>query len=312
MKRALTVVVVFLTITFLPAHAQYPTKPVRLVVAFPPGGGSDTAARTVAQHMFNNGVVVDNRPGAHGVTAVRAVWTASPDGYTLLWGIGSMVALPMLWQDFPLQSMGDFQPVAMTTQLVFGMFVYPGLPVKTVADFANYARTRKEHFASAALSEELAASKFMKAAGVSMTRIGYKGGVQALPDLATGQVVVHFAPASPVLSFVRDGRVRILGVLEPERVPAFPDIPTMAEAGYPSVSVAGWQAIFAPRGTPAPVVKVLVQRAAAAVQDTTVRQQLERAVIRPRLEPPVTLAKTIDADVRMWKTFISENHIKAQ
>lgn len=312
MKTILRGMIAMLCVMWNSAQAQYPAKPVRLVVAFPPGGASDMAARTVTRHMFGNGVVVDNRPGGHGVTAVRAVWTATPDGYTLLWGIGSMVALPLLWQDFPIKSMGELQPVAMAAQLVYGMFVYPGLPVKSAGEFAAYARTRSETFASAALSEHLAASKFMLAAKVEMTRVGYKGGVQVIPDLASGRVAVNFAPASPMVPLVRDGRLRILGVLEPQRVAAFPDVPTMAEAGFPTVTVAGWQALFAPPGTPVALVNLLAQRVLAAAQDDTVRGQMQQALIRPRPEATAALARIVIDDVSMWQKFIKDYQITAE
>lgn len=312
MKVILNGMTALLCAMALSAYAQYPAKPVRLLVAFPPGGASDTAARTITRHVFGTGVVVDNRPGGHGVAAVRAVWSAAPDGYTLLWGIGSMVALPLLWRDFPIKSMSELQPVAMAAQLVYGMFVYPGLPVKSAGEFATHARTRPETFASAALSEHLAAAKFMQAAGVTMTRIGYKGGVQVVPDLAGGRVAVNFAPASPMLPMVRDGRIRILAVLEPQRVAAFPDVPTMAEAGFPTVSVAGWQALFAPRGTPAPVVQLLAQRVLAAAQDDAVRGQLEQALIRPRPETTAALTRIVRDDVNMWAGFIRDNQINVE
>jgi tripartite-type tricarboxylate transporter receptor subunit TctC len=291
------------------AYAQYPAKPVRVVVAFPPGGASDTAARTIVRHVFDNRVVIDNRPGGHGVNAVQAVWNAAPDGYTLLWGIGSMVALPMIWNDFPTKSMSEFQAVAMAAQLIYGMFVHPGVPAKTPIEFATYARGRNENFASAALSEYLAADRFMKATNITMTRVGYKGGIQALTDLASGRVTAQFAPASPVTPLVRDGRIRILGVLEPTRVTAFPDTPTMSEAGFPTVTVAGWQALFAPPGTPLTVTTVLAQRVIAAHQDASIREKLAQSLIRPRYETALALNKTIADDIKMWRTFITDNHI---
>lgn len=312
MRRLLVWITVFLSVGQPGAQAQYPVKPVRVVVAFPPGGASDYSARTVTKHVFGDGVVIDNRPGAHGVTAVQTVWQARGDGYTLLWGIGSMVALPMLWSDFPVRSMAEFVPVSMAAQLMYGMFAAPGLPVKSPQEFAQYAKGRETFYASAALSEQLAAVRFMKAAGINLTRVGYKGGVQVLPDLASGRVAVQFAPAAPVAPLAREGRIRVLAFMEPERLSAFPDVPTMTEAGFASVMVAGWQALFAPPGVAPAIIKQLERRVAAAVSQKSLQTQLEQGLIRVRHETAAQLGATVRVDVKMWQAFIHEYNIKAE
>src|SRR5687767_14817197 len=216
-------------------HA-YPTKPIRLVVPFAPGGASDSAARIVGKTLsksLGQPVVIDNRSGANGAIAAQAVLSAAPDGYTLLWGVGSMVAIPLLQKNAAFDSLASFSPVSMTGQFAFGMFVHPGVQARTVDEFVRHARANGDKlvYASATLGEYLAAAQFMKASKTTMTRVPYKGGAQALPDLLAGRVQVYFTPIAIVLPYVQEGRVRILGTLLPERSPALPDVPTLTEAG---------------------------------------------------------------------------------
>jgi tripartite-type tricarboxylate transporter receptor subunit TctC len=283
-----------------------------LVVPFPPGGGADVAARIVAKGLVANGVVIDNRAGATGMVGARVVRDAAPDGYTLLWAMSSVIASPMISKNGPIKSMEELQPVASAANMVFGMFVSANSPVRSLSDFVKHARNGESTFASVTNSEHMAAAKFMQATGITMARIGYKGAMQVMPDLVAGRVTVQFAPVGPIAPLVRDGRLRFLAVLDTETVVAFPDVPTMAESGFPSVSVPNWQGIFAPKGTPVGVVNLLGQRVLAATQNSLVRRELELASTKPNAETAPAFARMVAHDTRVWRDFIRDYNIPVE
>jgi tripartite-type tricarboxylate transporter receptor subunit TctC len=285
-----------------PAAAQYPSKPVRLIVPFAAGGPSDAAARILGRALsatLGQPIVIDNMPGANGAIAARAVRTATADGHTLLWGVGSMVALPLLQKSAAQEVLGDFAAVSMVCQFPFGMAVNATVAAKTVEEFAREARANpgKLGFASATLSEFMAAAQFMKASGTVLTRVPYKGGAQAIPDLVAGRVQAYFTPISLVLPHAQSGALRVLGMLLPQRSPALPDVPSMAEAGMPGVTVPSWQAVFAPPGTPAGIVQVLADKIAAALRDRAVRAEFERMTLAVEVSTPAALTATIGREL---------------
>jgi tripartite-type tricarboxylate transporter receptor subunit TctC len=303
-----------MTLALVPAAAQYPNKPVRLIVPFAAGGPSDAAARTLGRALSKSTgqpTVIDNIPGANGAIAAQTVMKAPPDGYTLLWGVGSMGAIPLLQKSAPFDSLANFAPVSMVGRFSFGMYVNPSVPAKTVDEFIKHARANadKLSYASATLSEFMAAAQFMKASGTTMTRVPYKGGAQAMPDLLAGRVQVYFTPVSLALPYVKDGRLRMLGILLPQRSPAALDVPTMTEAGMPGVSVPTWQAIFGPPKTPREVVDLLSRQVNLALQDTEVAVQFDRLTLQVEGSTPEMLAVVIGRDVETWQVFIRENDI---
>src|SRR5687768_15820287 len=319
MNRSLLFVslAVFAALASAPVAAEYPDKPIRLIVPFAAGGPSDAAARTVGKALSKSTgqpTVIDNRPGASGALAAQTVLNARPDGYTLLWGVGSMVGIPLLQKSAPFDSLARFAPVSTVGQFAFGMYVHPGVPAKTVDEFITHARANADKlaFAAATMSEYLAAAQFMKATKTTMTRVPYKGGAQALPDLLAGRVQVYFTPIAIVLPYVQEGRVRILGTLLPERSPALPDVPTLTEAGLPRVTVPSWQAIFGPPKTPAGIVARLSQQTNLALQDAEVRQHFDKLLLKPQGSSPEQLAAVVARDVETWRAFIRENDIPVE
>jgi putative tricarboxylic transport membrane protein len=302
------------TLTFAPAVAQYPNKPVRLIVPFAAGGPSDAAARAVAKALSKSSgqpTVIDNRPGANGAIAAQTVLNAPPDGYTLLWGVGSMVGIPLLQKSAPFDSLARFTSLSMVGRFAFGMYVHPNVPAKTVEDFIKYARTNGNNlsFAAATMSEFLAAAQFMKASGTVMTRVPYKGGAQALPDLLAGRVQVYFTPVALSLPHAKEGRLRMLGTLLPQRSPAAPDVPTMAEIGMPGVAVPTWQAMFGPPKLQSAIVDHILHQVTLALQDPEVRLQFDRLLLQVAGSTPDQLAAVIAQDIETWRTFIRENDI---
>lgn len=319
-RRALLVVSLALSAVMLavyPAAAQYPNKPIRLIVPFPAGGPSDAAARSLGKALsksIGQPIIVDNVPGANGAIAARTARNASPDGYTFLWGVGSMVAIPLLQKGAPLEALANLAPISMVGRFTFGMVTNPGLPVKTVDEFTSYARANpdKISFASGTLGEFMAAAQFMKASGTSMTRVPYKGGAQAILDLLAGRVQVYFGPASLALPHVREGKLRMLGILLPQRSPAVPDVPTMTEAGMPGVSIPSWQAIFGPPKTPRDVVDHVSGQVNLALKHPDVVAQFDKLMLTVGGSTPDMLAAVIGQDVETWRAFIRENGISQE
>jgi tripartite-type tricarboxylate transporter receptor subunit TctC len=297
-----------------PAAAQYPSKPIRLIVPTPAGGPSDTAARALGQALsrsIGQAVVIENRPGAGGAIAAQAVVSAPPDGYTLLWGIASMAAIPLLQKSSPYQSFAELTPVSIVGVFAFGMFVHPDVPGKTVADFVGYGRAHpdKLSYATGTLGEYMAAAQFFKITGISSVRVPYKGGAQLMPDLISGRVQVNFGPVSSGLQHVKEGRLRMLAILLPQRSAVAPDVPTLAEAGVASVSLPTWQAIFAPPRTPRDIADRLSREVALVLRDPAVRAQFDQQALQPEGSTPEALAAAIAGDVEAWRSFIRENNI---
>jgi tripartite-type tricarboxylate transporter receptor subunit TctC len=317
MKRILSASLGVLVALAAVLAQAYPTRPIRMVVPFAAGGPSDAAARAVGKTLSRalaQPIVIDNRPGANGAIAAQTVFSAAPDGHTLLWAVGSMVAIPLLQKSATFDSLASFSPAAMTGQFAFGVFIHPGIPAKTVEEFVRYARASGAQlvYASATLGEYLAAVHFIKATGVSMLRVPYKGSAQVLPDLIAGRVQVYFGPVGAALPYTNDGRVRILATLLSERNGALPHVPTMAESGIPGVMVPSWQAIFGPPKTPAAIVARVSQQTNLALKDAELRQQFDKLLLQPQGSSPERLAAVVTRDFEMWRVFIRENDIPVE
>lgn len=296
------------------AHAQYPSKPIKLIVPVPPGGPSDSAARTLGQSLtqsLGQPIVVENRPGADGTIAAQAALGSPSDGYTLLWGLASMVAIPLLHEPSPFKSLTDFTPVSIVCRLPFGMVVHPSVPTKSVGEFVAYARANpdKLSFATGPLSEFMAAVQFMKATGISMVRVPYKGGAQAIPDLIEGRVEVYFTPLSLSLPHARSGRLRMLATMLPRRSALAPDVPTMTEAGVTGISVPNWNAILLPPKTSSEISKRISDELQRILRQPDLRAAYDSQGLQAEGSTREEAAAVIAADFETWRRFIRENNI---
>jgi tripartite-type tricarboxylate transporter receptor subunit TctC len=296
------------------AAAQYPARPVRLVLSTPAGGPSDVAARALAQSLaksLGQPVVIDNKPGAGGAIAVQAVMTAPPDGYALLWGIASMATLPHVQKSAPFKSMAELTPVSLVGSFAFGLFVHPGVPAQSVGEFVAHLRARPDqvNYATGTLGEYMAAAQLLKAGGATAVRVPYRGGQQLMPDLLAGRVQFNIGPLSSGLPHVRDGKLRLLAVLLPQRSPLAPEAPTLAEAGITSVALPTWQAILAPPNTPREVVERLAREVGRALGDAALRGQLEQQGLLVQAGGPDVLASIIARDAETWRNFIRDYDI---
>jgi len=293
------------------AQAPYPTKPIRMVVPLAAGGPTDYIARAVARDLatsLGQPVVVENKPGADGAIGIREVMAAVPDGYTLLFATGSMIAVPLQSKPPAFDWLGQLSPVGKVGRVGFCLAIHPDVPAKNVAEFITYARANpdKLNYGTSTLSEVMAAAEFMKATGVRLTRVPYKGSAQAMPDLLAGRIHVMFGPLALAQPHTKTGGIRVLATLLPKRSAVLPEVPTMAEAGYPGVSVPTWQSIFVPAKTPPAVVTRLATELAGILTKPELSADLERRAVFIEAASPAELAATISKEQATWTNLITE------
>lgn len=266
-------------------HAQeqsYPTKPIRMVVGFPPGGGTDVVARIIAPRLAENlgqQIVIDNRPGATGTVAAGMVAKSPPDGYTLMMGHVSVNAIaPSLFPNLPYDALKDFAPVTLTASVPHFIVVHPSLPVNSLEELIGYARAHpgKLSFPSAGNGSmpHLAGEMFKNMAGVNLVHVPYKGTGQSMQDLLGGQHQVGFDTMPASAPYVRSGRLRALAVSSGSRLAEYPDVPTAEQAGVRGYQLRTWYGVFAPVGTPPAVVNRLHAEIARAMLAPDTRTKL--------------------------------------
>jgi tripartite-type tricarboxylate transporter receptor subunit TctC len=298
--------------------AEYPVRPIKLVVPYAAGGPTDVLGRLVAEFLgrdLKQAVFVENKAGAQGAIGAEAVARAEPDGYTLFVSAASIIVLnPMLYKKLPYDPVKDFRMLALVTDLPVVMEVHPSVPAKTVAEFVAYAKQNpgKLNFGSAGTGGtiHLAGEMFKQMAGVEMTHVPYKGAGPALTDLLSGNIQVMFDSQSTALPPVRSGLLRPLGVSSAQRSPDLPDVPTLAESGYPDYVVSVWYGIAAPAKLPDDVAGKIGASLDRALNDDAFRASLEKIgfpVFRPR--SPGAIAEFIDADRARWSKVIKAQNI---
>jgi len=260
---------------------SFPSKPVRIVVPFPPGGGADILARIVSQHMtesFGQPVIVENRAGAGSMIGIEAVAKAPADGHTLLIAVTAFVINPSLYRKVNYDPIRDFSPVSLGIRFPYLLVVHPSLPVKTVKELIALAKTHpgKITYASSGtgLSNHLAGEMFKDAAGIDIVHIPYKGGGPALTEMLGGQVSMTFGTVLQTLPQVRAGKLRALGVSSAKRVSFAADLPTIAETGLPGFEAIGWYSFAVAAGTPAPIQTRLNQELVRILQLPAVNERL--------------------------------------
>jgi tripartite-type tricarboxylate transporter receptor subunit TctC len=301
------------------AQAQfYPTKPVRLIVPFPPGGATDAAARELGDglsKLLGQPVLVDNRPGADGAIAAQVVMDAPADGYTLLFASSSIEGVPFVQKAAKFSSLNDFTPVSLVCRLGFGLVVNPQVPARSVQELVAYAKSNpgKLNFGSGSLSELMAAYQFMKATGTQMVKVSYRGGAQMVPDLVAGQVHVTFGPLTPLLPMVRDKRLNLLGILGDQRATVTPQTPSLKETGIEGVSGAGGlQAVMGPARMPSDVVDRLSAAIRTVMSDAAVQAKFVERGQEPQSSTPEALAALIRNEHAQWTRFVADEGLKPE
>ena len=296
----------------------YPSKPIRLVVPFPPGGATDILAREVAQKLteaWGQSVVVDNRPGAGGNIGAELVARAAPDGYTLLMGtVGTHAINASLYAKLPYDHVKDFAPVILVAGVPNVLVVNPALPVNTVAELIAYAKANpgKLNFASSGngTSIHLSGELFKVMAGVQMTHVPYKGSAPAVADLISGQVQLMFDNLPPSLPQIKAGKLRALAVTSATRAPALPDVPTIAEAGLPGFEASSWFGVLAPAGTPPAIVARLNAEIAKWLASPEAREKLSKQGANAAGGSPEDFAKHIAAETTKWAKVVKDSGAK--
>ena len=300
---------------------SYPNRPVRMIVPFAPGGASDFVGRIIQPAMvelLGQQVVIENRAGAAGNIGVETAARASADGYTFLLGnVGTMAINPVYYTKFQFKPLKDLIPVTQVVDVPGSLVVHPSLPAKSVKELIAYmkANPNKLNFGSPAPSSanSLEARMFLTATGTTATEVPYKGGAgPATVGLLSNEVNFMFATFSSTVSFAKQGRLRMLGVISPERNPAFPDMPTMKEQGFDMV-VGSWQGVFVPAGTPRPVVSKLFDVTQKTMKDPTVNKRLNDGGVPAILsKSPEEFARFVKAETDRFGKVIRDAKIQTE
>ena len=302
------------------AFAQaYPVKPIRVVVPFPPGGGTDIVAREVTQHVTTNTkwtFVVDNKPGAGGNLGVDQAAKSPPDGYTIVLGQTSNLAInPTLYSKLPYDPVKDLAPIGLVASAPLVLVVPAQSPYKTLADLVAAAKAKpgEVNFASPGNGTvaHLTGEKFQKAAGVRFTHVPYKGTNQALTDVISGQVQLYISSVPSVLQQIRIGKLRAIAVTSTKRVDDLPQTPTVGEAGYKGFDSATWFGFLAPAGTPKDVVAKLNAEFNKALQQPDLRKRLGDEGADPLGGTPEQFAQVIRDDIVRWGKIVKESGARA-
>jgi tripartite-type tricarboxylate transporter receptor subunit TctC len=302
------------------AEPAFPSRPIRFVVPFPPGTTTDVVARLVAQRggdRLGHPIVVDNRSGASGTIGVETVARAAPDGYT--WGLGTTTTHALahiLSPKLAYDPVRDFAPVVLLGDSPYFLTTYPALPAANMKEFIAYARANpgKLHYASvgnfsvAHLSGEL----LKKAAGIDMVHVPYKGSTLALIDLLAGRIQLNISTIAASLPQVKAGKLRALAVTSPQRVPALPQTPTVAESGFPGYQASLWMGVFAPARTPGTVVALLNREFNSILALAEMREALADQAFEPGALTPDAFARLIREDTARWRKVIEESGIKPE
>ena len=283
MLRRAIAALAFALVPAIAAAQEYPAKPIKLIVPFPPAGGTDIMARVVAQNLTDRNkwtVVIDNRPGAGGNIGVDAAAKSAPDGYTIVMGQTSNLAInPTLYKNLPYSPLKDLEPVALVGEGPIAIAVRAESPMKTLADLVNAARAKPGAITMATPGSgtvaHLSGVRLMHVAGVKFEHIPYKGAAAAVPDLLGGSVDFYMSSVPSIQGQAASGRVRVLAVTSKRRSPVFPNVPTVGET-YPGFEAVSWYGIVAPHGTPAPIIARLNAEINKALQDPGVRKSIEK------------------------------------
>ncbi len=301
------------------AQERFPEKPVRFIVPFPPGGGTDALARILAAKLgeqWGQQVIVDNRAGAQGNIGTAAGAKAAPDGYTITFAHqGALVINPHLYKDPGYDTLRDFAAVARTTEMAFIAVAHPSVPVANLRELAQYARQNpgKLTFASTSAGPHIVGELFKQATGTDLVHVPYKGAGPAINDLLGGQVTLMFSNPTSTVPHVKSGKLRALGVMDTKRNPALPDVPTAQEAGLPELSnVIEWYGIVVPAATPRAVVQRLGDSILRAMAAPEVLERINAIGQTPAPTSSEDFARLMREDYARWQRVVRAAGVKAE
>ena len=320
-SRAIRIAIVCMSVAWATAsfaQQTYPSKPIRLIVPFPPGGSVDPVGRMIGQKLtesWGQQVIVDNRPGANGAIGTEMLAKAPPDGYTLvLLGGGTHVINALLVRNLPYDSVKDFAPVATVQVSDYVLVVHPSMPVTNLKQLIALAKARPGQMTYASAGNgnmnHLAAELFNMLTGVKTVHVPYKGGGQALIDVMGGQVDMHFAVVVSALPHLKSGRLKPLAIGGDKRFPTLPHVPTFTEAGLPGFRLQPWQGIFAPARTPKPIIDRLAAEISRIVMLPDITERITGWGSQPLVSTPEQFAALMAADFTKFAEIIKVAKIK--
>ena len=304
------------------AHAQpYPSKePIKVVVPFPPGGPTDGMARIISERLgavLGQSIVIENRGGAGAIIGTEAVHKADPDGYTLLLGQSGPISInPGVYQELPYDPEKDFAPITMTSDYPYVLVVNAKLPIKNFQDFIAMVKAKPGEFnygtTGVGSSNQLVTELLSSRAGLKMVHVPYRGTALAVADLLAGQVTMVFADPVSALPHLQAGTLRALAVTTKERSSVAPEVPTIAESGYPGFEAIAWHGILAPAATPEPIINKLHDQIVAALDDPPTRALITAQAIQIVGDTPQQFAAFIKQDIALWKAVATQANVSVK
>ena len=305
--------------TASPGSGQgWPSRPIRFIVPFPPGGGTDVNARIIAPRLsaaLGQQVVVENRTGAGGMVGTEVVAKSAPDGYSMVIAtIGPIAINQSLYAKMTYDPAKDLAPVTITGEVPNGLVVHPTLPAKTLKDLIALAKQRPRELnygsSGAGAGDHLAAEMLSVMAGIRMTHVPYKGGPLAMVDLMAGNIQLIFATLATGMPYIRAGRVRTLAVASAQRFALLPEVPTVAEAGVPGYAIHNWAGVFVAAGTPRPIIDRLNVEIVKALAPPDVRQKLLEMGLVAATNTPDQFASFIQSETVKWAKVVKDANLK--
>ena len=277
------------------ASAQFPTKPVRIVVPYAPGGGTDIISRQLAQKLaeaWGQNVFVENRAGANGITGTEVILKSAPDGHNLVVVVAAHVINASLQASMPFDPVADVTPITLIARSPWVIVVTPSVPAKDLREFVSYAKANpgKLRFGSSEPSSRLAGEQFKQLAGIDLQHVPYKGGSQIMTDMLGGHIETGFTSTLTVLQHYKSGKLKVLAVAGKLRHPSMPDVPTAIEAGYPDYETYAWYGMYGPKGTPREVVTRIQQEIARVLNLPDMNERLSQFGAEPIASSPENFA----------------------
>jgi tripartite-type tricarboxylate transporter receptor subunit TctC len=302
------------------AQSAFPTRPVTLTVGFAPGGGTDTAARIIAKKLGDNvgqPVVVENRAGAGGNIAAQHIATAAPDGYTIhLTSVGPMSVAPAMTKNLPYDPKRDIAPITMGVVFPNVIVVHPSVPAKNLAEYVALAKSKpgELNYASSGIggAGHLTGELFKQRAGIDIVHVPYKGGGPAMTDLLGGRVTMYPSVPSTAAPHVEAGKLRALATTGARRTATMPNVPTVAESGYPGFEATNWYAFVAPAKTPKEILDFWNRELVKVLKDPQVASELAKHGLEPSPGTREELARYIDKETETWSKVVREAKITAE
>lgn len=304
----------------LPAPAQdFPSKPIRFIVPYTPGGGADRTARLLAQHLpalLGQPVVVENRGGASGAIGTELVAKSTPDGHTWVMGTDPPFTITPHMRKLPFDPVKDFEPVVLISKVPLVLVATPSTGTASLAEIIKRAQASPNQVTAASSgngsSAHLAAGMLMSTTGTQLFHVPYKGQAEAIADVVAGRADLNFSAIENVLSLIKAGRLRAVAIGSDKRFSGLPDVPTVAESGYPGFDVAAWHGLLVPAGTPPAIVARINEAVSKVLQMPEVVARFEQGGLQPMGGAPAALKQLIQRDSERWGKVIRDNGIKAE